>query len=81
MTKKFRKENWELLIIKIEDILAKIISRMADTGYREQSKTNFALIYFNIAQLNLAVGNYDIAFQNLEMAMQYQKARYYPLIF
>ena len=54
---------------------------MADTGYREQSKTNFALIYFNIAQLNLAVGNYDIAFQNLEMAMQYQKARYYPLIF
>ena len=46
---------------------------MTETKYREQSKTNFALIYFNIAQLNLAIGKYDVSLQNLEMAMSYQK--------
>lgn len=57
----------------LEDCLSKIIARVAQSEYKDQSNVNFALLYFNIAQVYLALENYHFAIENLEMAFQYQR--------
>jgi len=57
----------------LESCLSKIISQVAQREYKENSKINFSLLYFNIAQLYLALGKYDIALDNLDLSTQYQK--------
>ena len=54
----------------LESCLSKIIAKVAQKGYKEQSKINFALLYFNIAQLYLVLGKYEIAMENLDLAGQ-----------
>ena len=46
---------------------------MAQSQYKERAKINFALLYFNIAQVYLLLDKYEISMENLEMACQYQK--------
>ena len=55
--------------------MSKIIARIAQKSYKEQYKINYALLYFNIAQIYLVLGKYEIAMENLDMACQYQKVR------
>jgi len=71
----YRKHGLKTLATGIENWLNNIITRVTEKGYAEQSKINFSLLYFNIAQIYLSMGKYDVSMENLEMASQYQKVR------